>query len=548
MRRLWAFPLVLFIQSAAPIGTATVEGIVLRNGTINPVEGASVSLVPEGKGPNAARGTSTDQSGSFKIAGVPPGRYQLNADRSGFRKIKQNGGPTTLSLSEGQHLTGVRVQLTQLLAIAGLVSDDRGAPIASATVTAIRLSYNGGQPVLFPCAAPANARVATDERGGYRLYGLEPGDYYLAIARKGAQVLTQNGILPSAECSTWYYPDVDDPADAVLVTLRPGADANGVNFRLSFQMLHTARFEIVPTRKASRAVPPRVSIVRLSRKGFRTVEYWGNAGTFANGIYTTPGLSRGSYELTYDYNTLVSTSQDNARVQFDIADRDVDGGKLVLQEAATIAGRIKTEGVIPDGWKVADLTIGLLPMDENAQSIYPIGYPVAADGTFQMGLKSGEGNVAVGRYRFLLTGLREDLYLATATIGDRDLLNSGVVVTGSPSGSAELTIRTGSRLDGIVHSTPKDEPVPDSVVALIPDQNRRGNLLLFKSMVTDQEGRFSIRGIAPGDYTLLAWEDADPGATLNEDFLRAFETRGVRISINRAVPATATVRVIPATK
>jgi hypothetical protein len=278
------------------------------------------------------------------------------------------------------------------------------------------------------------------------------------------------------------------------------------------------------------------------------VEYWGNAGTFATGIYTTPGLSRGSYELTYSYNIGSNTSQDNARVQFDIADRDVNAGKLILQEAATITGRLKTEGPLPDGWKVSDLTIGVLPLDLNGQSFYVTGYPVAANGTFQMSSKSGAGDVAVGRYRFLLTGLREDLYLATATMEGRDILNGGLVVTGSQSGSVELTIRTGNRLDGIVRNSSKDEPVADSVVALIPDQSRRGNLLLFKSAVTDQDGRFSIRGIAPGDYTLLAWEDADPFATLNADFLRAFESRGVKINLNRAVPATTTVRVIPATK
>jgi hypothetical protein len=42
-------------------------------------------------------------------------------------------------------------------------------------------------------------------------------------------------------------------------------------------------------------------------------------------------------------------------------------------------------------------------------------------------------------------------------------------------------------------------------------------------MTTDKSGHFSIRGVVPGDYKLLAWEDPE--------FLKEFEDRSTAISI-----------------
>jgi hypothetical protein len=85
------------------------------------------------------------------------------------------------------------------------------------------------------------------------------------------------------------------------------------------------------------------------------------------------------------------------------------------------------------------------------------------------------------------------------------------------------------------------------MVALIPALNRRGNLLLFKSISSDQEGRFSLRGVAPGEYTVLAWEDAEANATRNAEFLKEFETRGIPLKVREGITSDVNVRVIPAT-
>jgi hypothetical protein len=49
-------------------------------------------------------------------------------------------------------------------------------------------------------------------------------------------------------------------------------------------------------------------------------------------------------------------------------------------------------------------------------------------------------------------------------------------------------------------------------VVLVPEPSRRTQYTLFKEQTTDQYGHCELRGIAPGDYKLFSWEEAESGA------------------------------------
>jgi uncharacterized surface anchored protein len=85
-----------------------------------------------------------------------------------------------------------------------------------------------------------------------------------------------------------------------------------------------------------------------------------------------------------------------------------------------------------------------------------------------------------------------------------------------------------------------------ATVVLVPEQKRRQNRALFLSTTADASGRFSIRGVAPGDYKLFAWETIAPNAFLNASFLAAFEEHGRPIHVTQGGTVEMDVAVIPA--
>ena len=66
-----------------------------------------------------------------------------------------------------------------------------------------------------------------------------------------------------------------------------------------------------------------------------------------------------------------------------------------------------------------------------------------------------------------------------------------------------------------------------SSVVLIPtDPTRVGDSTYYKTVTTDQAGNFTANGVIPGAYKVYAWSDLEPGAHLDPDFVRPFESKG----------------------
>src|SRR5262249_32766975 len=86
------------------------------------------------------------------------------------------------------------------------------------------------------------------------------------------------------------------------------------------------------------------------------------------------------------------------------------------------------------------------------------------------------------------------------------------------------------------------QPAANVSVTLIPDENHRNRDDLYKRVTTDPSGRFSIQAIAPGTYTVFAWEDVDPANIYDLDFIRRFASQGHLISMN--VSGTENVELI----
>ncbi len=163
--------------AAAPAATGTISGRVLAADTGRPIPRARVLL-------SAAqfdgRGALTDNTGVFSLTGLPEGRFTLTVSKSGFvtlsygqRRPQQAGTP--LQLAAGQEIKGIEFRLPPGSVITGRVVDENGDPLPGTGVRVLSYQYQQGNRQLVPAG---NAQ--TDDRGVYRVWGLNPGDYYVS--------------------------------------------------------------------------------------------------------------------------------------------------------------------------------------------------------------------------------------------------------------------------------------------------------------------------------------------------------------------------------
>src|SRR5204863_9677425 len=102
----------------------------------------------------------------------------------------------------------------------------------------------------------------------------------------------------------------------------------------------------------------------------------------------------------------------------------------------------------------------------------------------------------------------------------------------------QIVLGVGGKLEGSVLNE-RSEPMANVKVALIPDFSYRKRDDLYRNTVTDGSGKFTIQGLAPGDYRVLAFEDIPDGAWQDADVLRNVEARGKMVRIAEGGQTTA---------
>jgi hypothetical protein len=526
------FLLVVCLAAAQPQERCTVEGQVLKAGTGEPLKKARVVLrnVDER---DVVYSTSTVESGRFVVTNVRPGRYRLSAERNGYLRVnygqrRPNQAGTVLTLEPGRRVRDIVLDLIPFAVISGRVIDEDGEPMAHVRTMALRLSRERGRRELLP-----GAGAGTDDRGEYRIFGLAPGKYYVS-----ATPVPSPGSISAEgddeEYVQFFYPGVTDPAQAAPVELQAGIEMNGVDFRLARMRTVRVRGRVVAA-AAGPKVERGIVVFLLPRGGMAAGPRNQNAIVDAQGNFEIRGVAPGSYLLT----AFQSDRQRRffARQPIDVGGSAIEGINLVLGPGLELSGRLRFEG----GEGKLD---GLRVLLESLHGNFGGGggaAQVKPDGTFTF------QNLAADEYRFSVLALAEDCYVKAARLGGGDVLESGVDLSrGDVPGALDVLLSAaGGRVEGTVLKD-NQQPASGAAVVLVPDAQRRGRTDLFRSAAADDAGRFVLRGVPPGDYRLLAWEDVEPGAWLDPDFLREHERRGEPLSVGGRGKYTPQLRVIPA--
>ncbi len=319
--------------------SGAISGVVTEETTGRALAGVVVSL--QDARVTVSRRTITDSKGRFVFRGLPASEgYLIDASRPGYAAGGLSrlyalilSASSRIPLAEGEWIPDVKVIMLRLGSISGTVVDEHGEPIVSVPVRAISRI-----PVAGTTRWAAGPAATTDDRGVYRIAGLRPGAYVVAVPSVQSVVplstppATVAGLSPAKDLldggqipriagvevdGSWlivgqyappppisgrlqaypslFYPNARSLTDAARVILANGEERRNIDFSL----------QPGPTVQISgRIIGPSdvVSglVVRLLPQG---AEDFGNASEQAtslvgpDGAFTLVGVPAGGYTL-----------------------------------------------------------------------------------------------------------------------------------------------------------------------------------------------------------------------------------------------------------
>src|SRR4030095_16551068 len=134
-------------------------------------------------------------------------------------------------------------------------------------------------------------------------------------------------------------------------------------------------------------------------------------------------------------------------------------------------------------------------------------------------------------------------HIKEARFEGADVLSNPLHLSGS--GALDIVIAMGGgKLEGAVTDV-RSQPAAGARVVLVPDRARY-RTERYQTTKTDQNGRFSVGPIAPGDYKVFAWESIEEFSWFDPDVLTRYEARSRTVHVTETSSETIDVRVIPA--
>ena len=510
---------------------SSVAGIVFRSGSADPLSKAQVEL-RSGANPNQVIDSITTESdGRFQFQNVRPGRYRLSVQRHGYFR-----SPLAITVVAGQSLANLQLSMTQAGAISGHNYDVSGESLGNADVQALKASYPQGHRALTFVQS-----AITNDLGEFRLFGLPPGRYYIAVLppefqggftgsfRKfGGMIMSPNVIslmthvvadpalgspVPNEEkdpqaarFAPIYFPGTPEEVNASPIDLRPGTDFGGVEIAVSPVRPRHVRGVIVDAQG------------RILQDG--SVMAAGGAFDALPGGGISAAVINGAFELALNpgrYLLIASASGGKGYATVRVENSDIDGLSIRTASSFNLQGRITVESQTGSKRDLSQMRISLQPN-------YGVDGRLAQNSSYSTPLANGSLTLSAnsGDYRVNLGQLPPDTFVKSIRLGNVDVLNAGFHLDGPPSGILEIVLSTDyGAVDGNVSR--------ESTFVLVPNARNRSDL--YRAAATDSSGHFHVDQIPPGDYKMFAWSDVEEDAWFDPDFIRTFENEGKPIRV-----------------
>jgi Carboxypeptidase regulatory-like domain len=521
----------LLVAQDKPADKCTLSGTVTDSLTGAPLNKVQVVVEPLGNSNGPLAVASTDAKGIFSMVDLEPGQYRVKGVRNGYldtyygsRRGDSKG--TTVALEAGRGVKDLQLKLLAYGVIAGAVRDPDGEPVVGAGVKVLRIVYRDGQR-----RVQDTDPITTDDLGQYRAADLMPGRYYVEAEPKElfnsfqppVDHSSKNAQPPEILASA-FYPGVADRAAARTVDVMSGARVTGIDIPLPRGRIYTISGHVTLPSGTTTSV----NVGRPDSSAPEDRIAWADN---VKGDFEIRGISTGSYVLRA-WAEIPTTGAGfhrgySAEIPFTVESADVTGLKLVLEPHPEITGQITILGEKQIALGQAFIMFG-----------DGYGFPIRDDNSFRSAMTPGHYIISVAS-----VAMRKDLIIKSIRSDQTDILREGITLIPGANVRLEIVLAPeGGQIEGTALDK-NENPVAGATVVAVPDPSLRARPDRFYQASTDQHGRYQLTNVAPGDYKIFAWDDVEPGAWFDPEYLRSIEARGEPVKLEVKGHETAKVHV-----
>ena len=530
----------------------SVEGRIVNALTGEPVARANLTLTIfplqqgafVGGGRPASVSIISDSEGKFKFENLPPGNYQLQADKTGYveQTYGNQPGERGPSGAPGQKITDIEFKLMPQAVISGRVLDEYGEPMSGVQVQLLRQSGYFRR-TRFVSGGLTNAL------GEFLIGDLMPGKYIVQadVRRMGypGAVATNipEGTVEESYVPT-YYPRTIQQDTAHALAVSAGQHLAGTEiwlqkapvFRISGRVLGLE----TPAPGSGRLGPTHLTLQSQDSSHdefLRSPSARLRGNLNRDGTFEFTGVQADSYFIIA--RRMGQGWPIRVRVPVTVRNANVNDLTLTLQVSPAflveISGHIRMEG---DGQLPLQARVGLQFADD------PVGggvqpASVESDGTFKI------QRVSPDRYYVTVFGEGDGNYVKHVMAGGVDLLKIGLDLSlpqAPPSLEVVLSTKA-ARIEGIVLRD--DKPWPGARVTLLPDPMRPELRRLMKGANTDVSGQFTLKRITPGNYKLYAWAEHVTLVNVSPEELQPYNAYAVSVKVEEDAGRQVELNLVP---
>ncbi len=508
-----------------------IQGTVLSGATGQALRRAQVVLRPaDSKGTSLYQ--TTDESGSFSFPKVATGRYTITVQREGYLplsagRIGDYKMPPIFTVNSGETISSFLFRMTPSGVVTGKVKFDDAEPAVNVAIQLYRSYYEHGR---HGYAAAASAR--TDDRGEYRVHGLEPGSYYVAALYQAPprppateEQVRKDALgnpVPDLNYAVTFFPQAQKMSDAVPVKIAPGDEVAGIDIFLTVVHTMHIRGRVLSAVKGDVIAIPSVSLRMNDSDNTASVSAPVNVILNRDQSFEIEGVTAGPYLL------MAGGSEDGVpltgRVPINVGDADVAGADVTIGPESLWSGMIHIDdddSALPTG-----LIISLQPRRATASLSQA---KVSESGEFSVPFVPDE------TYDLYVLNGPDNSYLKSVRIANAERLGQGLEASaGNPPPPLDVSLSSkGGQVVGRAVTADPKVVASGATVVVIPDPSA-GRVQAYQTVQADEYGNFLLKGLSPGKYVLVAWLDSPPCDVYNPDDLAACVAQGASLSIDEA--------------